>query len=126
MSMEHLPVFVKAFLSLAFLAILGLFVRLYNALVRNPKRIRSILRKQGIDGPPPTFLLGNLREIRKAVSRKSKAPTKEAPTYHNCADFIFPFFKQWRSQYGTPHTFHGYLIIPFIRMDFQYFLGYMI
>ncbi|XP_024032395.1 cytochrome P450 714C2-like, partial [Morus notabilis] len=85
-------------------ALLGgfvLFVRLFRALVLNPKRLRAILRKQGIDGPPSTFLLGNIREIRKAQS----AATGEPKETHNLASFIFPFFDEWRNKFGQVFMF---------------------
>ncbi|RVW24137.1 Cytochrome P450 714C2 [Vitis vinifera] len=51
---------VKLFISIALVGVLGLFFRLYNALVVKPKKLRSILRNQGISGPPPSFLLGQV------------------------------------------------------------------
>ena len=90
------------YMSFALLACLGLFAHLYNALVSKPEKLRLILRKQGIVGPPPTFLLGNINEIRKA----QKSPTQDATTTplvasHNLAATLFPFFEEWRSKYGT-------------------------
>ncbi|KAG6680764.1 hypothetical protein I3842_13G059500 [Carya illinoinensis] len=94
----------KIFMSFAVLGFIGLLIRLYNALVVKPKRLRSVLRNQGITGPPPTLLLGNIREIKKARSTTTvNAPTGENPVTHNCATIIFPFFEQWRKQYG--HVF---------------------
>ncbi|KAF5470304.1 hypothetical protein F2P56_010825 [Juglans regia] len=95
----------KIFIAVAFLAFAGLLVRLYNALVLKPDRLRSALRKQGITGPPPTLLLGNIWEIKKALSTKVKAPAREIPVYHNCAALITPFFEQWRKQYGDLFVF---------------------
>lgn len=91
----------KIFISLALVGLIGLLVRLYDALVVKPERLRSMLRKQGISGSPPTLLLGNIREIRKAQSTILKAPTTELPVSHNCAALLFPFFEKWRKQYGT-------------------------
>ncbi|XP_059664359.1 cytochrome P450 714C2-like [Cornus florida] len=98
---------VKMFISFAVIAVAGLFVRLYNSLVAKPGRLRSMLRKQGISGPPPTFLLGNIREIMKARNGPEKAPaaSDEPPVYHNCAAVLFPFFEQWRKQYGQVFMF---------------------
>ncbi|KAL6146909.1 hypothetical protein ACLB2K_057585 [Fragaria x ananassa] len=94
------------FISFVLLAFLGLFACLYNALVTKPEKLRSILRKQGIVGPPPTFLLGNIREIKKA----QKSPTQDATTTqlltsHNLAATLFPFFEEWRSKYGKVFNF---------------------
>ncbi|KAA8550476.1 hypothetical protein F0562_002160 [Nyssa sinensis] len=70
----------KMFISIALLAALGLFARLYKALVMEPKRVRSILRKQGISGPPSTFLFGNMLEIRK---KPPQSPTANSKTSRN-------------------------------------------
>ncbi|GFZ13386.1 hypothetical protein Acr_23g0017710 [Actinidia rufa] len=92
----------KAFISLAFVGFLGLFLRLYSALVAEPRRLRSKLKKQGISGPPPSFLLGNIGEIKKARTAKVKdVPTGCPPTTHDCAVVLFPFFEKWRKLYGT-------------------------
>uniref|UniRef100_A0A5B6Z8H5 Cytochrome P450 714C2-like n=1 Tax=Davidia involucrata TaxID=16924 RepID=A0A5B6Z8H5_DAVIN len=97
---------VKIFISLALVGVLGLFVSLYNALVKNPGRLRSMLRKQGIGGPPPTFLLGNILEIKKARTANANAPTSTGtPVHHNCATALFHFFEQWQKQYGQVFMF---------------------
>lgn len=88
---------VMVFTSLAFVGFIGLFFRLYNALVVKPEKLRSSLRKQGITGPPPSFLLGNIGEIRKSQSSVVKDPSTET---HNCAAALFPFFEEWRNKYG--------------------------
>lgn len=80
---------------------LGLLELLYSGLVLKPGRLRSVLRKQGIRGPSPSLLLGNISEIRKSQSTTVKASTNEPPVFHNCAATLFPFFEQWRKQYGT-------------------------
>lgn len=94
------------FISLAvvvtFLALLEL---LYSGLVLKPERLRSALRKQGIRGPGPSLLLGNISEIRKSRSTTVKASTNEPPLFHNCAATLFPFFEQWRKQYGPVFVF---------------------
>lgn len=97
----ELPFDAKMFFSLALLGFVGLLVRLYKALVVTPEKLRSQLREQGISGPPPTLLLGNIREIKKARSTSANGPaTGDAPESHNCAAVLFPFFDQWRKQYG--------------------------
>ncbi|KAF5446533.1 hypothetical protein F2P56_032153 [Juglans regia] len=102
----ELQLVAKIFMSFALLGFIGLLIRLYNALVVKPKRLRSALRNQGITGPPPTLLLGNIREIKKARSTTTiNAPTGENPVTHNCATILFPFFEQWRKQYGHVFVF---------------------
>uniref|UniRef100_A0A2N9FED0 Cytochrome P450 n=1 Tax=Fagus sylvatica TaxID=28930 RepID=A0A2N9FED0_FAGSY len=93
------------FKTLALLGVFGLFFRLYNALVRKPERLRSMLRKQGISGPKPAFLLGNIKEIKKAQSNTEKVVTIGAPALHKCAAALFPFFEEWRKQFGEIFMF---------------------
>ena len=87
----------KVFISLALLGAFGLFFRLYNALVVKPEKLRSILRNQGISGPPPSLLLGNIKEIKNS---QSKAVKNSSIDTHNCAAALFPFLEQWRNKYG--------------------------
>ncbi|KAG7946616.1 hypothetical protein I3843_14G049100 [Carya illinoinensis] len=95
----------KIFIAVAFLGFAGLFVRLYNALVLKPDKLRSALRMQGITGPPPILILGNTWEIKKALSTTVMAPVGEIPVSHNCAALIFPFLEQWRKEYGDLFVF---------------------
>lgn len=90
----------KMLLSFVFIVFFGVVMRLYNVLVLKPKRLRSILKKQGINGPAPTFLLGNITDIKKAQSSVVKATSaNDSPLLHNCAALIFPFFELWRKEY---------------------------
>ncbi|KAI9108140.1 hypothetical protein K1719_021013 [Acacia pycnantha] len=63
-----------------------------------PRRIRSVLHKQGITGPTPSFLLGNLPEIQKIQSQFSNLSSSSLADqwFHS----LFPFLHQWRKQYG--------------------------
>ncbi|KAF4384402.1 hypothetical protein CsatB_029105 [Cannabis sativa] len=92
---------VKALLTIVLLGIFVLVVRLYNVLILKPKRIRTILKDQGIHGPPSNFLLGNVREIKKAQSNSASELTQT----HNLASFIFPFFDEWRNKFGDVFVF---------------------
>ncbi|KAI6687017.1 hypothetical protein NL676_032930 [Syzygium grande] len=100
----------KALISIAAVGVLGVLLRLYNALVVKPEKLRSLLRKQGINGPPAAFLIGNIMEIKKARSSSSsssapKTPPGQAPAHHDCAAVLFPFFNKWRKQYGDTFAF---------------------
>lgn len=81
--------------------VLGFLVHLYFSLIIKPKNIRKILREQGIDGPPPKILVGNMLEIKKARAsgQKTLVGHPHPPVIHNTAD-VFPFLEQWRKQYG--------------------------
>ncbi|CAI9103161.1 OLC1v1001607C1 [Oldenlandia corymbosa var. corymbosa] len=67
-------------------SLMALLWRLHNALVIQPGKLRSIMRKQGIRGPPPTPLFGNISEIKKAWSAPANAPPFfDVPNKHDCA-----------------------------------------
>ncbi|MED6185412.1 hypothetical protein PIB30_056830 [Stylosanthes scabra] len=89
----------------------GLLVVLYNNLVLKPKRIRSKLSNQGINGPTPTFLLGNIREIMKACqliikTTSSKSPSVvEVPHLHDAAPLTLPYLNTWKQKYGQVFLF---------------------
>ncbi|XP_057799330.1 cytochrome P450 714C2-like [Salvia miltiorrhiza] len=90
-----------------FALVLGfIVVRLYISLVINPTKIRKILKQQGIHGPPPKILLGNILEIKKSRNAAAPAPANSSapPTLHDAAS-VFPFLEQWRKQYGQMFTF---------------------
>ncbi|XP_022847102.1 cytochrome P450 714C2-like [Olea europaea var. sylvestris] len=95
----------KAFLSVALVGVLGLFFHLYNTLVAKPEKLRSALKRQGVSGPRPTLLLGNILEIKKARDSAAKASINGPPASHNCGDTLLPFFDQWRKQYGDVFMF---------------------
>ncbi|XP_057799317.1 cytochrome P450 714C2-like isoform X2 [Salvia miltiorrhiza] len=93
----------KMWVATVFSLVLGfIVVRLYIYLVIKPTKIRKILKQQGIHGPPPKILLGNVLEIKKS---RDAAPANSAPpTLHDTAS-VFPFLEQWRKQYGQVFTF---------------------
>lgn len=80
----------RLLISVAVVSVLGLLVRLYQVLMLKPERLRSKLRKQGIRGPAPTILLGNIREIKKKAVSTARASEGAPSLSHNC-DLVFPF-----------------------------------
>lgn len=95
----------KVLISVAVIGFAGLILRLYNSLVAKPGRLRAALRKQGVNGPKPTLLLGNILEIKKARDAAAKNTTDGAPESHKCGSFLLPFFDKWRSQFGEIFMF---------------------
>ncbi|KAM7496334.1 hypothetical protein LguiA_020748 [Lonicera macranthoides] len=98
---------VKVCVSIAIAVILGVFGWMYNELVKKPKKLRSMLKNQGISGPSPKFLLGNLMEMKKSREDASskQAPINSPPVEHKHAITLFPFFHQWKRQYGEVFMF---------------------
>ncbi|GFZ20017.1 cytochrome P450, family 714, subfamily A, polypeptide 1 [Actinidia rufa] len=70
-------------------------------------KLREKLRRQGIEGPTPSFLTGNVWEIKRIVLDQMaiRKPANEATTSlasltANYAVSIFPYLEQWRQKYG--------------------------
>ncbi|XP_022764621.1 cytochrome P450 714C2-like [Durio zibethinus] len=104
MELPLLPL--KMMVTVMLLGFLGLLVRLFEALILKPERLRSKLRKQGIQGPRPSILLGNISEMKKIQSNVSKLSREgEGVIVHNSFSAVFPFLDQWRKQYGSRFMF---------------------
>ncbi|GJT04191.1 cytochrome P450 714A1-like protein [Tanacetum coccineum] len=102
-------------MALDLLIYVGLFVLtiipLYylNILWLEPQRLRKKLERQGIRGPKPSFPYGNVKEMQKI---QSAANTMKA-SRSSYGDFVgddytcvlFPYFEQWRKQYGSIYTY---------------------
>jgi hypothetical protein len=70
-----------------------------------PERLRQKLRSQGVKGPKPSFLFGNIAEMRK-IQKELAAPDQE-PEAKNTDNFssdytatLFPYFLHWSRVYG--------------------------
>ncbi|KAI9108048.1 hypothetical protein K1719_020921 [Acacia pycnantha] len=85
-------------LSMAAIVVSFMVVIIWKNMWLKPQRIRSVLQNQGIKGPIPSFLLGNLSEIQKIQSQFSNLSSSSLPDqwFHS----LFPFLHQWRKQYG--------------------------
>ncbi|ESW23663.2 hypothetical protein PHAVU_004G064600 [Phaseolus vulgaris] len=63
-----------------------------------PMSIRKMMEKQGVHGPKPSFLLGNIIEMSSLVSRAVSQDMKTIS--HDIVPRILPHFVQWSNQYG--------------------------
>ncbi|KAM7521954.1 hypothetical protein LguiA_011856 [Lonicera macranthoides] len=95
----------KICVSIGLIGVLGLFLRIYNALVKRPAKLRRVLEKQGVGGPPQRVLLGNILEIKRSRNATAKPPMCGAPADHNCSNALFSFFENWQKQYGEVFMF---------------------
>nr|AAZ39643.1 cytochrome P450 monooxygenase [Petunia x hybrida] len=98
--------FFKVLLSVMLIWLFSLFVKVYNTLVAKPLKLRIALRKQGIQGPPGTLLLGNLLEIHRAFSHASivSGTNNGLPISHDIQSNLFPFVDRWLKKYGELFT----------------------
>ncbi|KAJ6844543.1 cytochrome P450 714B3-like [Iris pallida] len=93
-------------LSAVLIPSLSFALYLYTVLRLRPQRILRALNEQGIDGPRPHFLSGNLSEMRRATlaARKLNVDCDE-PMNQDYAKTIFPYLHQWRKTYGQTFVF---------------------
>ncbi|OAY71349.1 Cytochrome P450 714B3 [Ananas comosus] len=61
------------------------------------------LRRQGIDGPPPTFPYGNLLDMKRlATEERARGRRRgEGGIQHDYTSTVFPHYDQWRKEYGA-------------------------
>ncbi|XP_073017370.1 cytochrome P450 714A1-like [Primulina eburnea] len=73
----------------------------------DPWRIRRKLELQGIKGPKPRFLYGNVREMQRIQvnSDAKKGETDGEFVAHDYTSTLFPYFEQWRKEYGPIYTY---------------------
>jgi hypothetical protein len=92
------------FLPLIFLSVL-LFSYLYTTLWLRPERLRQKLRSQGVRGPKPSFLFGNIPEMRRiqkiATSDQEQESGRSTDRFSsNFVATLFPYLLHWSRVYG--------------------------
>uniref|UniRef100_A0ACD5Y410 Uncharacterized protein n=1 Tax=Avena sativa TaxID=4498 RepID=A0ACD5Y410_AVESA len=88
-----------------FLSVL-LFSYLYTILWLRPERLRQKLRSQGVKGPKPSFLFGNIPEMRRIQKLVTSDQEEEAgrSTDRFSSNFVatlFPYLLHWSRVYGS-------------------------
>ncbi|KAK1629213.1 hypothetical protein QYE76_003528 [Lolium multiflorum] len=92
-------------LLLIFLSVL-LFSYLYTTLWLRPERLRQKLRSQGVRGPKPSFLFGNIPEMRRiqklATSDQEQESGRSTDRFSsNFVATLFPYLLHWSRVYGS-------------------------
>ena len=91
----------------SYLLLVGIFswlLYLYITLWFNSQRIRRKLRMQGVGGPPPSFLYGNLPDMRRIQSQALlETPSNHSDQFvaHDYTATLFPYFEHWKKKYGN-------------------------
>ena len=124
---NNIGVIVRGLLaSLVVVGAVGLVGHVYNIVWLRSERLRRRLRDQGIKGPTPSLLYGNLPEMQKIQLQAMKAPPPISHDHHcrprhhhdddrdhdhhECSEefvahdytsTLFPYLEQWRKEYGT-------------------------
>jgi cytochrome P450 len=79
---------------------------LYAILWLRPERLREKLRSQGVKGPKPSFLFGNIVEMRRIQKElaMSVQELQAGTTDKFSSDYaatLFPYFLHWSRIYGS-------------------------
>ncbi|KAK4742698.1 hypothetical protein SAY87_000699 [Trapa incisa] len=94
----------EIFLAVALGGLLVAAVRVLDALVLRPRRMRLYLQRQGIGGPAPSFLLGNIPEMKRiGLSKPAAGVAMSTDTRfsHSWPYLLFPHLEQWRNEFGS-------------------------
>ncbi|KAK8499378.1 hypothetical protein V6N13_010588 [Hibiscus sabdariffa] len=93
----------ELFLVMFWLALAGAVCYLFHYYTTGwvkSRRLRKKLCMQGITGPPPSFLYGNVPEMKQIQSKANKTWAT-----HDYASTLFPYLDHWRKQYGQIYTY---------------------
>ncbi|KAL6123447.1 hypothetical protein ACLB2K_075969 [Fragaria x ananassa] len=61
---------------------------------------------QGIKGPTPSLLYGNLAEMQKIQLLESQKSANHSEfVAHDYTSSLFPYFEHWRKEYGLIYTY---------------------
>ena len=96
----------RTYLSVLVVAAATLILYLYNVLCLRPEKLRRALRRQGITGPQPSFLLGNIRDMKRPEKEEIPRGEGNGETVHDFSSTFFPFFDRWRKIYGNYNSTH--------------------
>ncbi|GLT39661.1 hypothetical protein SLA2020_138410 [Shorea laevis] len=92
---------VKLILAVALGGSAVLLLWLYNVMVVKTHRLRLKLQNQGIRGPCPSFLLGNIPDMRRIQTQaQSLQKDDHSSIAHDWLSTLLPYFGKWRNEYG--------------------------
>lgn len=63
-----------------------------------PRRIKKIMERQGVRGPEPRFLVGNLGDVSSLVAESTSEDMESIR--HDIVDRLLPHYVRWTKQYG--------------------------
>ncbi|XP_022764435.1 cytochrome P450 714A1-like [Durio zibethinus] len=96
----------KVISTLALTGVVCFLVHLYYTMWFMSERLRRKLWVQGIKGPSPTFIYGNLPEMQKIQLKSVRStPNNAEIVAHDYTSSLFPYFVQWRKEYGPIYTY---------------------
>ncbi|XP_020275381.1 cytochrome P450 714B3-like [Asparagus officinalis] len=110
----------EVLLSLCSIGFCSAVLYFYNVMWLQPQRICNKLRRQGIEGPPPSFPHGNLTEMERLVMQEKARET----ITHDYGPTVFPYFEKWRKRYG-PVFSYSMRNVPFLHVSHPELVGDM-
>ncbi|XP_068660886.1 cytokinin hydroxylase-like [Aristolochia californica] len=63
-----------------------------------PQRIQKFMQRQGVNGPKPKFLVGNLVEMASIISKTTSSDMNSI--HHDIVSRLMPHYILWSRQYG--------------------------
>ncbi|XP_072998294.1 cytochrome P450 714C2-like isoform X2 [Typha latifolia] len=94
-----LPVVITGFMGLA-------LFQFFNVFWLRPEKLREKLRLQGIRGPKPTLIYGNILEMKRIQQEAKKDPMEGSDRFViNYVSTLFPYIIHWRKAYGPIFMF---------------------
>ncbi|KAK2988951.1 hypothetical protein RJ640_026219 [Escallonia rubra] len=78
---------------------------LFNVSWLKHQRLRWKLQRQGIRGPQPSLLYGNVPEMQRIQSAATQAANHGEFVAHDYVSTVFPYFERWRKEYGQIYTY---------------------
>ncbi|CAO2147459.1 unnamed protein product [Urochloa humidicola] len=86
-----------------------LFSYLCTILWLKPEMLRRKLRSQGVKGPKPSFLFGNIPEMKRIQKQLAKSEQEQAGANDrfssNYVATLFPYFLHWSRVYGSIYLY---------------------
>jgi hypothetical protein len=85
-------------------ALLVLLLALWRRLVWQPRAVARSFARQGIRGPPYSFLAGSLPEVKRlARASRRRVPHLDVGC-HDIMPILLPPFHRWVVEYGNPNA----------------------
>lgn len=85
------------------LSMFCMIIHVVYDLCLKPKFLRTKLLKQGIKGPTPTLILGNVPDIQKMECKSNE------PLSLDCCSILRPHISQWTKKFGMFMSYLSYI-----------------
>ncbi|KAK1285774.1 hypothetical protein QJS10_CPB20g00040 [Acorus calamus] len=98
-----MEILLRVLVAMFWVGLCSMAYKIYDDMWWRPRRIREEMGKQGIGGPEPGFLYGNIAEMRRISSEEEEKKMKGDVGGHVDGDYaatLFPYFERWRRDYG--------------------------